>query len=248
MAYWKCCVWPDNIALQKAILDRLLQLLGLSPMSMKIHPVKLTFSSENYFCEIDLCQNAAFSGLLSRRHYWNSQVLRKNVWNLRKCRRIQITKLKKLQENILSYACQGNYIDLLASHSMWGPVWTQWRKAFLPRADSNFIRQKPEKMRDKRGTLMILFYINSEVYKHRVSKDLQKSQKLNSDHKDPSSKQGQYEPGWKIVFLSCKKKKKKYSKPKSIPLAWCEKGRMEGITLKVLQIQKNLCKNCSVTL
>lgn len=62
MAYWKCCVWPDNIVLQKAILDSLLQLLGLSQMNMKIHPLKQTFSSENCFCEINLCQKAAFSG------------------------------------------------------------------------------------------------------------------------------------------------------------------------------------------
>lgn len=62
VAYWKCCVWPDNIVLQKAILGRLLQLLGLSQMNMRIHPVKQTFFSENYICEINLCQNATFSG------------------------------------------------------------------------------------------------------------------------------------------------------------------------------------------
>lgn len=62
MAYWKCRAWPDNIVLQKEILDSLLQLLGLSQMNMKIHPVKQTFSSENYSCEINLCQNAAFTG------------------------------------------------------------------------------------------------------------------------------------------------------------------------------------------
>lgn len=62
MAYWKCHVWPDNIVLQKAILYSLMQLSGLSQMNKKIHPVKQTFSSENYSCEMNLCQNAAFSG------------------------------------------------------------------------------------------------------------------------------------------------------------------------------------------
>lgn len=91
---------------------------------------------------------------------------------------------------------------------------------------------------------MILFYINSEVYKHRVSKDLQKSQKLNSDHKDPSSKQGQYEPGWKIVFLSCKKKKKKeVLKAQKHPFGLVWKGKdggnnSKGITNPEKSVQK----------
>lgn len=62
MAFWKCHVWPDNIVLQKEVLYSLMQLSGQSQMNKKIHPVKQTFSSENYSCEMNLCQNAAFSG------------------------------------------------------------------------------------------------------------------------------------------------------------------------------------------
>lgn len=63
----------------------------------------------------------------------------------------------------------------------------------LPRAASHFKRQKTAKMRRKEVE-WTLFIATEKFTSREHQNDLQQSQKLNPDLKDPSSKQGQYEP------------------------------------------------------
>ena len=64
----------------------------------------------------------------------------------------------------------------------------------MPRAASHFKRQKTAKMR-REEVEWPPFIATEKLTSRGYQKDLQQNQKLNPDLKDPSSKQGQYEPG-----------------------------------------------------